>query len=55
MQFSAYEVSIPGLQLEGMDSGPITNVLCLMNMVTIDELKDDEEYEGKDAHMYLAL
>ena len=24
-----------------------TNVLCLMNMVTADDLVDDEEYDGK--------
>lgn len=38
-------ITIPGLQLEGIASNP-TEVLCLMNMVTVDELQDDEEYEG---------
>jgi len=38
------QLQIPGLQLTGA-SGPATTILCLMNMVTEDELKDDEEYE----------
>jgi len=38
------QIQVPGLQLQGT-SGPATEVLCLMNMVTPDELKDDEEYE----------
>ena len=38
-------ITIPGLQIEGGASIP-TEVLCLMNMVTVDELQDDEEYEG---------
>lgn len=38
-------IAIPGLQIEGGASIP-TEVLCLMNMVTVDELQDDEEYEG---------
>jgi len=25
-----------------------TEVLCLLNMVTEEELRDDEEFEGKD-------
>lgn len=28
-------------------AGPATTVLCLMNMVAEDELRDDHEYEGK--------
>lgn len=41
-------INIPGLQLEGGTSaaGMPTTVLCLMNMVSLDELRDDEEYEG---------
>lgn len=41
-------INIPGLQLEGGSSaaGMVTTVLCLMNMVSLDELRDDEEYEG---------
>jgi len=34
---------IPGLNMSA--SGPATEVLCLLNMVTEDELKDDEEFE----------
>ena len=35
---------IPGM-MHAMGAGPPTCVLCLMNMVTPDELVDDEEYE----------
>jgi splicing factor U2AF subunit len=45
-QIMGIPISIPGLQLEGNDGGQSTNILCLMNMVTMDELKDDEEYES---------
>ncbi|XP_076063721.1 U2 small nuclear riboprotein auxiliary factor 50 isoform X2 [Oratosquilla oratoria] len=38
------QIQVPGLQLQG-GTGPATEVLCLMNMVTPEELKDDEEYE----------
>lgn len=42
--------AFPQIQVAGIDlshgAGPPTEVLCLMNMVTEDELKDDEEYEG---------
>lgn len=38
------QIQVPGLQLQS-GSGPATEVLCLMNMVMPDELKDDEEYE----------
>ena len=38
-------INIPGLQVEGT-AQQATEVLCLMNMVTKDELDDDEEYEG---------
>lgn len=37
-------LQVPGL-LQAAGSGPATSVLCLMNMITVDELKDDEEYE----------
>ena len=37
------------MQVEGLNFvggvGPATEILVLMNMVTEDELKDDEEYE----------
>lgn len=39
-------INIPGLQIPAA-AQTITNVLCLMNMVTTDELQDDEEYEGE--------
>ncbi|XP_018322996.1 splicing factor U2AF 50 kDa subunit isoform X1 [Agrilus planipennis] len=38
------QIQVPGLSLVGA-SGPATEVLCLLNMVTPDELKDEEEYE----------
>jgi splicing factor U2AF 65 kDa subunit len=38
------------INLAGIDlskgAGPPTEVLCLMNMVTEEELQNDEEYEG---------
>jgi splicing factor U2AF subunit len=39
-------INIPGLQIDG-SSQESTEVLCLMNMVTKEELEDDEEYEGE--------
>ena len=40
-------IQVPGLQMSAMTTaiGNPTEVLCLMNMVDPDELKDDEEYE----------
>jgi len=38
------QLQIPGMMC-GVGAGPATSVLCLMNMVTVDELRDDEEYE----------
>ena len=40
-------INIPGLQIDG-SSQESTEVLCLMNMVTKEELEDDEEYEGEE-------
>lgn len=37
-------IQVPGLSMVGT-SGPPTEVLCLLNMVTPDELRDEEEYE----------
>ncbi|XP_066903376.1 splicing factor U2AF 50 kDa subunit isoform X5 [Halyomorpha halys] len=37
-------IQVPGLNLVSA-SGPATEVLCLLNMVTPDELRDEEEYE----------
>ena len=42
----AVQLNIPGLNLPGT-AGPQTEILCLMNMVTPDDLKDDDEYEGR--------
>ncbi|XP_064456616.1 splicing factor U2AF 50 kDa subunit-like isoform X2 [Ornithodoros turicata] len=38
------QIQVPGLQLQG-GAGPPTEVLCLMNLVCPEELKDEEEYE----------
>uniref|UniRef100_A0A1A9W316 Splicing factor U2AF subunit n=1 Tax=Glossina brevipalpis TaxID=37001 RepID=A0A1A9W316_9MUSC len=37
-------IQVPGLSTF-VNSGPPTEVLCLLNMVTSDELRDEEEYE----------
>ncbi|TMW51308.1 hypothetical protein DOY81_003627 [Sarcophaga bullata] len=37
-------IQVPGLPMLGI-SGPPTEVLCLLNMVTPDELRDEDEYE----------
>lgn len=46
---SVTQNTFPQIQVAGIDlshgAGPPTEVLCLMNMVTEEELKDDEEYE----------
>ena len=39
------QVQVPGLNITA-GPGPITDVLCLLNMVTEDELQDDDEYDG---------
>lgn len=42
---------MPGLQIAGSNAlGEVTEVLQLMNMVTEDELLDDEEYEGYSSY-----
>jgi hypothetical protein len=40
----AIGVQLPGVNL--LASAVSTEVLCLLNMVTEEELRDDEEYEG---------
>lgn len=37
------QIQVPGFQVAGL--GAPTEVLCLMNMVTAEELVDEEEYE----------
>lgn len=39
-------INIPGLNVQA-GSQDTTEVLCLMNMVTKEELQDDEEYESE--------
>ena len=40
-------ISVPGLTVSAAVAQTIpTNVLCLMNMVTPEELADNDEYEG---------
>lgn len=44
----AVAIQVPGMPMNMVSmgtSGPATEVLCLMNMVTPDELKDEEEYD----------
>jgi splicing factor U2AF 65 kDa subunit len=43
-QAAPVQIQVPGLSIVG-SSGPATEVLCLLNMVTPDELKDEEEYD----------
>ena len=38
-------INIPGLNVQA--TSDLTEVLCLMNMVTVEELEDDEEYESE--------
>lgn len=40
------QMQIPGLDLSANLHNSATEVLCLMNMLDIEELMDDEEYEG---------
>lgn len=39
------QIQVPGLQNVAGGLGQPTEVLCLMNMVTPEELQDEEEYE----------
>lgn len=41
-------VQVPGLNFSSVNATPTTEVLCLLNMVTEDELIDDDEYEGNE-------
>ena len=41
----AIGVQLPGVNL--LAANVSTEVLCLLNMVTEEELRDDEEFEGK--------
>ena len=47
------QLQVPGLNPSMMQptSEVPTEVLCLMNMVTADELQDEEEYEGSSAQL----
>lgn len=40
------QMQVAGLDLQSSINEP-TNVLCLLNMVSEDELMDDEEYDGR--------
>jgi len=39
-------LQVPGLNVTS-GPGEATDVLCLMNMITPEELEDEEEYEGR--------
>lgn len=43
-QQAPVQIQVPGMTQVGQ-AGPATEVLCLLNMVTPDELKDEDEYE----------
>lgn len=45
-QAAPVQLQIPGLNLT-QGSGPATEVLVLMNMVTPEDLEDEDEYEGR--------
>lgn len=45
VQAAPVQIQVPGLSLANSTGGPPTEVLCLLNMVTPDELRDEEEYE----------
>jgi len=45
MMAQPVQIQVPGLTQVSGGAGPATEVLCLLNMVTPDELRDDEEYE----------
>ena len=46
------QLQIPGLNVQDVQTlGPPTEVLCLMNMITPEELEDEEEYEGKQLQL----
>ena len=43
------QIQIPGLDVQEVQTaGPPTEILCLMNMVTPEELEDEDEYDGRD-------
>ena len=44
------QLQIPGLNVSEMQGAGIpTEVICLMNMVTPEELEDEDEYDGQSA------
>lgn len=45
------QLQVPGINL-AQGAGPPTEVLCLMNMITPEELEDEEEYEGKQSKFH---
>jgi splicing factor U2AF subunit len=41
------QMQVPGLDVSDLASAGVpTEVLCLLNMVTPEELEDEEEYDG---------
>ena len=47
-------VQVPGLNFTA-GNVPTTEVLCLLNMVTEEELVDDDEYEGLFVWFYMHI
>ena len=46
-------VQLPGVNMMGPSM--TTEVLCLLNMVTEEELRDDEEFEGRYLTKFIVL
>jgi splicing factor U2AF subunit len=49
----AIGVQFPGVNM--MAPSVSTEVLCLLNMVTEEELRDDEEFEGKYCRFFIFI
>ena len=48
------QVQVPGLNFTSVNAAlPATEVLCLLNMVTEEELADDDEYDGNRFERFL--
>ena len=53
-QAAPVQLQIPGVNLN-QGSGPATEVLVLMNMVTPEDLEDEDEYEGMYRDFFLCV
>uniref|UniRef100_A0A915IC31 Uncharacterized protein n=1 Tax=Romanomermis culicivorax TaxID=13658 RepID=A0A915IC31_ROMCU len=48
-------IQVPGMGVVPQGPGPATEVLCLMNMILPEELKEDDEYEVFDCFIFIFL